>query len=136
MAGIQEKDVWQAADALLMEGARPTIERVRQRIGRGSPNTVQPLLDTWFRGLGARLTDPKAFAAPPDVPDPVAQASRHFWEVALATARKEFDEKLREGLDAATANVEAEKEKAAIAESAAFSAAAKAAQLQKQLESV
>ncbi len=134
--GIQESDVWAAADALLLEGQRPTIERVRLKIGRGSPNTVQPLLDTWFRGLGARITDPKVFAAPADVPDPVAQAAKHFWEVALATARKDFDEKLREGLDAAAANVEAEKEKATIAESAAFSAAAKATQSQKQLESV
>ncbi|WP_196360993.1 DNA-binding protein, partial [Achromobacter xylosoxidans] len=38
--GITEQDVWRAADALLLEGARPTIERVRQKIGRGSPNTV------------------------------------------------------------------------------------------------
>ena len=41
--GIQEDDVWGAADALLAEGLRPTIERVRQKIGRGSPNTVSPL---------------------------------------------------------------------------------------------
>ena len=38
--GITENDVWQAADALLLEGARPTIERVRQKIGRGSPNRL------------------------------------------------------------------------------------------------
>ena len=46
--GITESDVWTAADALL-EGARPTIERVRQKIGRGSPNTVSPYLETWFK---------------------------------------------------------------------------------------
>lgn len=43
--GIQSEDVVQAADALIAEGLRPTIERVRQKIGRGSPNTVGPLLD-------------------------------------------------------------------------------------------
>ena len=40
--GIDQDDVWKAADALLIEGARPTIERIRQKIGRGSPNTVSP----------------------------------------------------------------------------------------------
>ena len=33
--GIQESDVFGAADALLAEGKRPTIERVRLKIGRG-----------------------------------------------------------------------------------------------------
>ena len=55
--GITESDVWTAADALLLEGARPTIERVRQKIGRGSPNTVSPYLETWFKALGARIRD-------------------------------------------------------------------------------
>ena len=82
--------MWQAADALLLEGARPTIERVRQKVGRGSPNTVSPYLDTWFRKLGARIKDPMAFSAPPAIPDPVHQAALHFWETALATARAQL----------------------------------------------
>jgi hypothetical protein len=53
--GIQESDVWSAADELLAEGQRPTIERVRQKIGRGSPNTVSPMLERWFATLGKRL---------------------------------------------------------------------------------
>lgn len=87
--GINETDVWQAADALLLEGARPTIERVRQKIGRGSPNTVTPYLETWFRSLGARIADPMAFAAPAALPDPISEAAKHFWEAALAAARAE-----------------------------------------------
>ena len=53
--GIQEADVFAAADALLAEGKRPTIERVRLKIGRGSPNTVSPMLERWFATLGERL---------------------------------------------------------------------------------
>ncbi|CAB3869503.1 DNA-binding protein [Achromobacter piechaudii] len=94
--GITENDVWTAADALLLEGARPTIERVRQKIGRGSPNTVSPHLETWFRALGARIKDPGAFAAPPAIPDPITQAATHFWEAALAEARAEQAEAYRE----------------------------------------
>ena len=56
--GIQEPQVWQAADALLHEGLRPTIERVRQKIGSGSPNTVSPMLERWFATLGQRLGGP------------------------------------------------------------------------------
>jgi hypothetical protein len=123
--GITEQDVWKACDALLLAGERPTIERVRQKIGRGSPNTVSPMLDAWFKGLGARITDPGAFATAPGVPDPVGQAAKHFWEVALAETRRDFDERLREGMAAAVANVEAEKERAATAEAAAYAATAK-----------
>lgn len=89
--GITETDVWRAADALLLAGDRPTIERIRQQLGRGSPNTVSPHLDTWFRGLGARIKDPQAFAAPGAVPESIQQAATHFWEVALSNARAQVD---------------------------------------------
>jgi chromosome segregation ATPase len=88
--GITEHNVWQAADELLLEGQRPTIERVRQKIGRGSPNTVLPYLDTWFKGLGARIRDPAAFSLASDVPDRVAQAAQHFWDAAMAEAREDI----------------------------------------------
>ncbi|WP_454726300.1 MULTISPECIES: DNA-binding protein [Cupriavidus] len=84
---ITREDVWQAADALLLAGQRPTIERIRLHLGRGSPNTVSPHLDAWFAGLGARLQDPQAFAAPASLPDPVTQAARYLWEAAQAEAR-------------------------------------------------
>ena len=131
--GISEIDVWNACDALLLEGARPTIERVRQKIGSGSPNTVSQFLDTWFRHLGGRIKDPGAFSAPPDVADPILQAAKHFWEVALAETRRDFDQRLSESMAAAVANVEAEKERAAVAEAAAFEASAKTARLQTDL---
>jgi chromosome segregation ATPase len=131
--GITENDVWQAADALLLEGARPTIERVRQKIGRGSPNTVSPHLDTWFKHLGGRIKDPGAFAAPPEVPDPVMQVAKHLWEVAQADARRDLDQRLQVAMAAAVSNVEAEKERAAIAEASAFEAAARATRLQADL---
>jgi gas vesicle protein len=71
--GIQADDVFQAADALLLAGERPTIERV---------------LDQWFAQLGARIRDPQAFSPSAGVPDPVQQAAKHFWEAALAAARE------------------------------------------------
>lgn len=132
--GITESDVFKACDSLLLAGARPTIERVRLKLGRGSPNTVSPMLETWFKHLGTRIKDPGAFSAPAVVAEPVFQAAQHFWEVAQAEARRELDDRVREGLATAVANVEAEKERATVAEAAAFSANAKAAHLQAELD--
>lgn len=105
--GISEVDVWQAADALLLEGARPTIERVRQKIGRGSPNTVSPFLETWFRHLGARITDPGSFSAPPSLPEAISAAAEHFWGVALAEARRDGAAEIEAAQARAAADVEA-----------------------------
>jgi len=88
--GINEQDVWRAADALLQEGARPTIERVRQKIGRGSPNTVSPYLDRWFGSLGQRIKDPEAFTRALEIPDPVTLAAQQVWAAAMATARAQL----------------------------------------------
>jgi hypothetical protein len=52
---VQVDEVWAAADAVLAQGERPTIERVRTHLGRGSPNTVAPMLDAWYASLGKRL---------------------------------------------------------------------------------
>src|SRR5215472_6936472 len=94
--GITREDVWQAADALLKAGQRPTIERIRLHLGRGSPNTVSPHLDAWFAALGGRLKDGQGLASAPGYPDPVGQAARYLWEAALAEARISMEASLAE----------------------------------------
>lgn len=87
--GIQYEDVAQAADALLHEGLRPTIERIRQRIGRGSPNTVSPMLERWFGALGQRL---QGGEAPQEqmhgLPPALWQASQDWWQQARHEAEQ------------------------------------------------
>ncbi|VVE28692.1 DNA-binding protein [Pandoraea terrigena] len=115
--GISEHDVWTAADTLLMAGQRPTIERIRQQLGRGSPNTVSPYLDAWFAGLGARLQGTSA-AAPglPDgvtMPESVARAALDLWALALSEGRAALaaDEAARRAvLDARDAELVADRE--------------------------
>ncbi|WP_232073670.1 DNA-binding protein [Variovorax sp. RA8] len=107
--GIQEDDVWGAADVLLHEGLRPTIERVRQKIGRGSPNTVSPMLERWFASLGQRLAGGPVPAAGNDadgVPVSVRNATRLLWE----TARREAEQVQRQEMDAAHAELRASEE--------------------------
>lgn len=117
--GVQENDVWHAADALLADGQQPTVERVRLKIGRGSPNTVGPHLKSWFRGLSERMNAlpsamlrPAADAAAPSerdreiaaalaaMPAAAGQTVLQFWEAALKVARDEWKGEAAEARDA------------------------------------
>lgn len=74
--GITEQDVFEAADALLTRGERPTIERVRQELGSGSPNTINPHLDAWWIALGKRVGGVQGGGLPPAV----LQAATKFYQ--------------------------------------------------------
>ena len=87
--GVQQDEVWAAADALIAEGLRPTIERVRQRVGRGSPNTVSPMLEAWFGTLGKRLGVEELEKDLKGVPPIVSQSISKIWEIALLEAHNE-----------------------------------------------
>lgn len=89
--GISEHDVHQAADALVVAGERPTVERIRAHLGTGSPNTVVRWLDTWWRGLGARLHEQRARLALPEAPQAVTALAGQWWALAIehATAAAE-----------------------------------------------
>jgi len=83
---VNSSDVDRAADQLLRAGSRPTIEKVRATIGRGSPNTINPLLDAWWSRLAARLD--AGPAALHRLPEPVLHAAEGLWLQALSEARK------------------------------------------------
>lgn len=134
--GITENDVFTACDALVLAGERPTIERVRQKIGRGSPNTVSPMLDAWFKGLGRRLQDPGAFSPPPDIPEPVLQAAQHFWEVAQVSARVDLEAQVQERLAPMQADMEREQHLATVATAEKDSAITKVLETQQRLTDV
>ncbi|KWT97687.1 MULTISPECIES: DNA-binding protein [unclassified Variovorax] len=114
--GIQESQVWEAADALVHEGLRPTIERVRQKIGSGSPNTVSPMLERWFATLGKRLDGRGANLADGEahqLPLAVVQAAKLFWEAA----RREADQVQIQKTEAARRELELQREALAQKES-------------------
>jgi len=84
--GITAGDVERAADALLREGDRPTIDKIRAKIGRGSPNTINPLLDAWWQRLASRLDfGPAAFHR---LPESVAHVAEALWMQALDEGRR------------------------------------------------
>src|ERR1700734_1236162 len=77
--GVPETDVFAAADRVLARGERPTVERVRVELGRGSPARVGQLLETWWDALAQRMAGE---ARVPAVPPQVATAFRAVWVTA------------------------------------------------------
>src|ERR1700690_1678067 len=91
--GIDARDVELAADALLRAGERPTIEKIREKIGRGSPNTINPLLDAWWKALGSPLAPrPAAFHR---LPESVAHVAEALWMQAPDEGRRRAALELR-----------------------------------------
>ncbi|MDQ8034869.1 MAG: DNA-binding protein, partial [Bordetella sp.] len=101
-------------------GKRPTIERVRLKIGRGSPNTVSPMLERWFASLGERVVGVKPAAGKitgndsDGMPTSVRNAARLLWE----TARREAEEVQRAAHESAQADLQGREEALAVAQAA------------------
>jgi DNA repair exonuclease SbcCD ATPase subunit len=81
--GITQEQVNAAADAIVAAGENPTVEKIRQALGTGSPNTVMRMLDTWRGTLAQRLQEVIKL---PDVPPEAGQAFAEVWRIALAHA--------------------------------------------------
>jgi len=89
---LSRADVFQAADSVLIAGGRVTIDRVRNHLGRGSPNTIQEHLETWWSKLGSRLRDIPGREFP-ELPGEVAHALQGLWNTALDSAYAAIDGK-------------------------------------------
>jgi chromosome segregation ATPase len=81
--GVPEADVFAAADAVLARGERPTVERVRLELGRGSPARVGSLLDYWWDRLAQRLRSETRL---PSLPSEVSKAFVEIWQQAVHLA--------------------------------------------------
>lgn len=108
-----------AADALLFAGERPTIERVRARLGAGSPNAIATKLDRWWSELATRV---RAAQAVESAPDPIHALVRDLWAAALSHARQDADAAVgaeRAALAVARAALDAERQAQVIQRQAA-----------------
>jgi chromosome segregation ATPase len=81
--GVPESEVFAAADTVLARGERPTVERVRLELGRGSPARVGSLLDQWWDRLAQRLRSETRL---PSLPSEVSQAFVAIWQQAVRLA--------------------------------------------------
>lgn len=119
--GVPETEVFAAADAVLARGERPTVERVRQELGRGSPARVGALLDQWWETLAGRLRGETRL---PALPAEVAQAFVAVWQQAIVLAQGVAEQ----GLSEQRAILDAERLRVAAIEEDARQALAQARQ--------
>jgi chromosome segregation ATPase len=115
--GVPEAEVFAAADAVLARGERPTVERVRLELGRGSPARVGGLLDLWWDRLAQRL---RGEARLPSLPPEMSQAFVSIWQQAVKLGRGVAEQ----ALDEQRQVVMAERESALAIEDAARQEAA------------
>ena len=97
---IAYADVERAAIAILKAERRPTVETVREALGRGSPDTIAGFLRRVWRDLGARMEgDPAALTR---MPTEIAGLADGRWQRALklaSEAAKNEDNQARERLE-------------------------------------
>lgn len=75
--GVTIEEVTRAADLLLEQGERPTVDGIRAALGTGSPATVNALLKDYFKALGERLK----------LPAPIALAAADLYKRLQETAQ-------------------------------------------------
>jgi len=84
--GVTALDVQRAADALLRRGEKPSIAAIREHLGGGSPNTVGPLLEKYWKSLGTRIgAGPQALER---VPESLAKMTEALWLRSIDEARE------------------------------------------------
>jgi Plasmid replication region DNA-binding N-term len=92
-------EVERAAIAILKSERRPTVETVREALGRGSPDTIGNALKRFWRDLGVRIEgDPAALTR---LPAEIADLADGMWQRALklaAEAARHDDNAARERL--------------------------------------
>jgi chromosome segregation ATPase len=84
--GVSALDVQRAGDTLLRLGQKPSIAALREQLGGGSPNTLGPLLEKYWKSLGNRI--PAGPEALERVPDSLARLTEALWLRAINEARE------------------------------------------------
>jgi len=88
--GITYQEVSAAADSLIAEGDNPTIQKIRAKLGTGSPNTIHRHLTTW------RAAAPVKERKAPELPAELQAALVQEFERQAAEVRAELENKLIE----------------------------------------
>ena len=98
---VTQQAVAEAAEALIVEGAEPSIVAVQARIGGGSYSTVKKFLDVWKQQRAEAAT------AAPDTPAEVQAKGQEFARAVWALASREAQAEAQQAKDEAHAEVAA-----------------------------
>ncbi len=128
---IGRDEVFRACDALMCAGIRPTGESVRSHLGRGSPNTIHPLITEWWRTLSQRIARDEHR---PDVPDAVWQSANSLWDMALVAATDAAEKAMQARLQVVLTREEHAERRVAEAMSVRESAESRVSEMQRMLD--
>jgi len=99
-ANVSYADVERAALDILATERRPSVETIREALGRGSPATIATCLKRFWRDLGVRASgDPAALTR---IPSEIIEAVENIWQRSLALSTqsaKHDDSAARERLE-------------------------------------
>ena len=98
---VTQQAVTDAAEALIVEGAEPSIVAVQARIGGGSYSTVKKCLDVWKQERAEAAT------AAPETPAEVQAKGQEFARIVWALASREAQAEAQQAKDEAQAAVAA-----------------------------
>ena len=98
---VTQQAVTDAAEALIVEGAEPSIVAVQARIGGGSYSTVKKFLDVWKQQRAEAAT------AAPETPAEVQAKGQEFARIVWALASREAQAEAQQAKDEAQAAVAA-----------------------------
>ncbi|MBF0299479.1 MAG: DNA-binding protein [Oligoflexia bacterium] len=82
--GINENQVFNAADELIEKGVNPTIEALREKIGTGSFATISKYLSQWKVARSPKQEIP-------DIPSEFTSYIRKFWSVCYKEASAKLE---------------------------------------------
>ncbi|WP_436297842.1 DNA-binding protein [Variovorax sp. LjRoot175] len=91
---------------------------MRLKIGRGSPNTVSPMLERWFATLRERLVGPRSLGRPATTRTGCRWGVRNAAKLLWETARREADQVQRGELETVRAELQAREDALAEAQAA------------------
>lgn len=106
---ISKESIFAAADAMLADGQRVTLEAVRQITG-GSYTTISPALNEW-KAKQAAAAMPLREAAPQSVVNRLNDLGTEIWAIALELANSRLATE-RDALDKARQELEANRDEA------------------------
>ena len=99
---LEKAEIWKAADDLVREGLKPTVQAVRDRVGFGSFEKIAPAMAEWRarQDVDRSVVTPM----PADLRERGDAHVRQLWSAAMAAADASMHAE-REGLKAAQAEL-------------------------------
>jgi chromosome segregation ATPase len=70
----------EAAFKMLMSGTKPSVQKIREQLGKGSDKTILDGLNEFWSELGQLIQDWRTY---PKIPDNLAKAMNEWWHMAM-----------------------------------------------------